>query len=101
MPNTVIVRYRTRADAAAENQRLVEQVFAQLATEDPDGLRYAAFRLPDGVTFVHVAVVEGADNPLPGTAAFQEFQRTLGDRCAEPPAPEAATVIGAYRFPVD
>ncbi len=56
---TVIAHYRTRPDAADENQRLVERVFAQLAEDDPGGLRYAAFRLADGVTFVHVATIEG------------------------------------------
>jgi hypothetical protein len=100
MVNTAIVQYQTRADAGDENQQLVERVFIQLAADDPGGLRYATFRLADGITFVHVAVVEGATNPLPGLVAFQEFQRDMGDRCVEPPRPQAATVIGAYRFPL-
>ncbi len=98
MSSTVVVRYRTRPDAADENQRLVQQVFAELAAEDPGGLRYATFRLSDGVTFIHVAVVEGTDNPLPRTAAFTEFQQGIGDRCVEPPEASGATVVGSYRF---
>jgi hypothetical protein len=96
MSRTVIVRYRTRPEAAEENQRLVEGVFAELAAADPGGLRYATFRLADGVTFVHVAQVEGEVNPLSSTAAFAEFQRDMGARCVEPPAVTDATLVGSY-----
>ena len=99
MSNTVVVRYTTRADAAAENQRLVERVFAQLAEDDPGGLRYATFRLADGVTFVHVAKIEGEVNPLSKSSAFADFQRDIGGRCAEPPEVADATVVGSYRWP--
>lgn len=95
---TFVVRYTTRPDAADENQRLVEEVFAQLHADDPGDLRYATFRLTDGVTFVHVAVVEGETNPLQRLAAFQEFQRGIGDRVAEGPVPSEAEVVGSYRF---
>ncbi len=95
----VVVRYRTKPDRADENQRLVERVFAELAERDPGGLRYATFRLADGVSFVHVAFVEEEGrNPLGETPAFQEFQREIVDRCDEPPAPQDATVVGSYRF---
>lgn len=99
MSNTVVVRYTTRADAAAENQRLVERVFAQLAEDDPAGLRYATFRLADGVTFVHVATIEGEVNPLSKSSAFADFQRDIGSRCAESPEVADATVVGSYRWP--
>jgi hypothetical protein len=99
MSKSVIVRYKTRADAADENQRLVERVFAELAQDDPGGLKYATFRLADGVTFVHVATVEGEDNPLQKVSAFAEFQREIGGRCTEPPAPADATLVGSYGWP--
>jgi hypothetical protein len=98
MSETVVVRYETRAGAAAENQRLVERVFLELAEAAPPGLRYAAFLLADGVSFVHVVVVEGDDNPLSRLAAFQEFQRGAADRMAGPPVSAGATVVGSYRF---
>ena len=95
----VVVRYRTKPDSGDENQRLVERVFAELNERDPGGLRYATFRLADGVSFVHVAIMDGdGPNPLGDTPAFQEFQRGIVDRCDEPPAPQDATVIGSYRF---
>jgi hypothetical protein len=99
MSKIVIVRYETRAEAADENQRLVEQVFADLAKNDPGGLRYASFRLDDGVSFVHLAITEHAINSLSQSLAFEEFQHRLSDRVvAGTRARGEATLIGAYRF---
>jgi hypothetical protein len=98
MSRTIIVRYRTTPEAADENQRLIEQVYAELAATDPGNLHYQTLRLADGVTFVHVSTIDGADNPLERSAAFAEFQRGIGDRCAEPPAPSHATVVGSYGY---
>jgi hypothetical protein len=99
----VVVRYRTKPEASEENQRLVENVFEELDERRPDGLRYATLRLADGVTFVHVAVIETDDgsNPLGESEAFAEFQRAIEDRCTEPPAPQDATLIGSYRLFAD
>ena len=100
MPKTVVVRYCTKPDRGDENQRLVEKVFADLAEHQPDGLRYASFRLNDGVSFVHVAEVDTADgsSPLNDSAAFAAFQREIGDRCDEQPVVEEATVVGLFRL---
>ena len=96
MSRTVVVRYQTTPEAAEENQRLIEQVYAELAATAPGTLRYQTLRLADGVTFVHIATIDGTDNPLDQSAAFAEFQRGIGDRCVEPPAPSRATVVGSY-----
>ena len=98
MSKAVIVRYRTSEEAAAENQRLVEQVYAELHADQPDGLRYMTLRLADGVTFVHVAFHAEDDNPLTRSAAFAAFQADLRDRVVEPPQPSAASVVGSYGF---
>jgi hypothetical protein len=95
-----IVQYRTEPDKADENQRLVESVFAELNDRDPGGLRYASFRLADGVSFVHLASIETDDgsNPLSETGAFAEFQREIESRCSQQPAGQDATLVGSYRF---
>jgi hypothetical protein len=97
--STIVVRYRPTADQAELNQRLVEAVFAELAETDPGGLRYATFRLADG-TFVHIADVEGEENPLTANSAFAAFQQGIGDRCeaGEGPNPQPATLVGSYRL---
>jgi hypothetical protein len=96
----VMVRYQVRPDAADENVRLVQAVFAQLAREQPAGMRYMTLRLPDGVSFVHIASIETADgaNPLSALAAFKEFAGTIKDRCVEPPVTAELEVVGSYRF---
>ena len=85
MTVTKVIRYRTKPERADENERLIRDVFAELATQNPDGLRYAAFRLDDGVSFLHVAVLDGEDNPLTTSAAFATFQSGIKDRCVEGP----------------
>jgi hypothetical protein len=95
-----VVRYTTKPEHADENERLIRKVFAVLAEREPDGIRYAAFRLDDGVSFVHVAVVEGDQNPLTALAAFCQFQSGIAERCAQGPAAADATVVGSYRLPV-
>lgn len=98
MTKAVVVRYQTRADAAERNQRLVEEVFAELNAGDPGGVRYAAFRLADGVSFVHVALFDGEGNPLSSSRAFAAFQDGAARRQAGPSVVSGATVIGSYRF---
>ena len=92
----VMVRYRVKADQVAENEELVRAVYEELAVSRPEGLSYATFKLPDGVTFVHVARHDD-DNPLPKTAAFQRFQAGIRDRCEEPPVAIELEEIGSYR----
>ncbi|MQY28646.1 hypothetical protein [Nocardia aurantia] len=95
MATAVVVQYRTRPGAAEENQRSIERVFGELAELHPEGLRYTALRMPDGVGFVHVAIVEG-ETALTDLPAFREFQAGAADRMAEPPVVTRAAVIGAY-----
>jgi hypothetical protein len=96
MSKATVVRYTTRPDAAGENEKLIKAVFAQLAEQQPEGLRYVAVRLDDGVSFVHVAVTEDDHNPLTALPAFGEFVSAINERCAEGPAPVSGTVVGSY-----
>jgi acyl dehydratase len=96
MPTTRVIRYKTKPEHAEENERLIRAVYAELAAEHPDGLQYATFRLDDGVSFVHVAVTDGDENPLSSSPAFAAFQAAIGERCAEGPVPAGAAVIGNF-----
>ena len=85
----VVVQYRTKPDRADENQRLVEKVFEELNDRGPGGLRYATFRMADGVSFMHVAVIDDPNaNPLGEIAAFAEFQGGVGRPLRHPAGPE-------------
>ena len=94
--DAVVVRYQTKPERADENQALIERVFAELNRLRPDALRYASFRLTDGVSFVHVAAVETDDgtNPLTEMPAFVEFLREIGDPIEREPISSEATVVG-------
>jgi hypothetical protein len=99
MTVTKVIRYTTKPDRADENERLIRAVFAELAEHRPDGVRYTALRLDDGVSFVHVVQLDGDDNPLPALAAFREFQAGIDDRCASGPTASDAAEVGSYRPP--
>lgn len=98
MSKAFVVRYEMRPDTAEENQRLVENVFAELAEKQPAGIRYASFRLDDGVSFVHVGVSDDDGPGLTALDAFQQFQEKFGERAAGKPTPSGATLVGSYGF---
>ena len=98
MSVTKVIRYTAKPERADENERLVRAVFAELSQEGGEELRYAVFRLDDGVSFVHVAVLEGDENPLSQSVAFAAFQSGIRERCVEGPVGADAGVIGSYRF---
>jgi hypothetical protein len=95
----VMVRYKVKPDRVAENEELVRAVYDELGGVAPEGLRYATFRLEDGVSFVHLAIqTEDGQTPLAQLDAFQRFQANIGDRCDEPPAVTDLSLIGSYRL---
>ena len=95
---TTVVRYKVKADRAEENKALIQKVFAEIDETKPTGLRYVSFCLDDGVTFVHIAVVESEENPLPKTESFKNFVSNIAERCDEPPAAASAEIIGSHRL---
>jgi hypothetical protein len=93
-----MVRYKVRPDRADENEALVKAVYEQLARERPDGLHYATFRLPDGVSFMHVVFETDQPGRILGTVeAFKAFSAEIESRCDEPPAVTELTLVGSYR----
>ncbi len=94
---TIMVRYKTLEVASDTNATLVRAVFEELRARAPKGLRYASYRLPDGVTFVHIATLETPDdNPLLGLPSFKAFQSNHKARCVEPPVVTEMSVVGSY-----
>lgn len=95
----IVVRYKTKADRAEENERLIKNVFRELETKSPDGVRYLVLKLADG-SFVHFVAVETADgaSPLRTLEAFQSFQSGIAGRCIELPQSADAMIVGNYRM---
>jgi hypothetical protein len=104
MEKRLVTRYATKsAEAADENQRRVEAVFAELAADKPDNVSYIVLRLADN-SFVHVSFHNhGEDdvNPIGSTAAFAHFQQDHADRREGNVDQQTATLVGAYITTID
>jgi hypothetical protein len=91
-----MVRYRVKAERVAEHEALIRDVFDELARVSPPGIRYGAFKLADGLSFVHLAFVSVDKNPLEAIAAFKAFGERIKERCDEPPIVVDLTTVGAF-----
>ena len=95
-----MIRYKVRPDRAAENEALVQAVYEQLNRELPGRLRYATFKLPDGVSFMHL--VFETDQPgqiLNEVSAFKAFLADIEARCDEKPVVTELSLVGSYGYP--
>ena len=99
MQQRLVTRYAMQsAEAADENQRRVEGVFAELAENRPGTVSYIVLRLADD-SFVHISFHDHGDdevNPIASTAAFAHFQDGHADRRAGGVDQQTATLVGAY-----
>jgi hypothetical protein len=105
MTNSEPVQYRlvtryasSSADAADENQRRIEGVFAELAENAPDNVSYIVLRLQDD-SFLHVSFhAHGHDdpNPIASLPAFQHFQDGHATRRNGGVDQQQATLVGSY-----
>ncbi len=104
MQKRLVTRYAMRsAEAADENQRRVEGVFAELAAAKPDSVSYIVLRLADD-SFVHVSFHNHGDdevNPIASTAAFAHFQQDHADRRQGGVDQQTAQLVGAYITTID
>ena len=92
-----MVRYKVRPDRADENESLVKAVYEELGKARPEGLHYATFRLPDGVSFMHIVFETDQPGSILGeVAAFKAFTAEIESRCEEPPVATELTVVGSY-----
>jgi hypothetical protein len=87
-----MVRYATKPEATAENERLSRAVFDEVRATAPDKLGYALFR--DGDEFIHLLVNLAGDDAdaVTGLASFQAYQADLAARCATPVEPTRLAV---------
>ena len=104
MQKRLVTRYAMpSAEAADENQRRVEEVFAELDTAKPDNVSYIVLRLADD-SFVHVSFHDHGDdevNPIASTAAFAHFQEGHAERREGGVDQQTAELVGAYITTID
>jgi len=92
----VMVRYKVKRDRLEEHEALIRTVFQSLKEAAPPGIRYGAFKQPDGLSFVHLAFITAEGNPLDAIAAFKAFTAGIRERCETPPETVVLTEVGAY-----
>ncbi|HEX2427579.1 MAG TPA: hypothetical protein VHI53_06605 [Gaiellaceae bacterium] len=91
------------AEAADENQRRIEGVFAELEAAEPDSVSYIVLRLADD-SFLHVSFHNHGDdevNPIASTAAFAHFQDDHASRRDGGVEQQTAELVGAYITTID
>jgi hypothetical protein len=95
----LVTRYASRsAEAADDNQRRVEGVFAELERTRPGNVTYLVLRLADD-SFVHISFhghAPGDTNPIASTDAFAHFLDGHGERRQGEADQQHATLVGAY-----
>ncbi len=99
MEKRLVTRYAMQsAEAANENQRRIEGVFAELEAAEPDSVSYIVLRLADD-SFVHLSFHNHGDeevNPIASTAAFAHFQDDHASRRDGGVDQQTAELVGAY-----
>jgi len=104
MQKRLVTRYSTASpEAADENQRRIEAVFAELEETKPDNVSYIVLRLADG-SFVHVSFHDHGDdevNPIASSEAFAHFQDGHADRRSGGVDQQTASLVGAYVTVID
>ena len=95
--NVMMVRAKVSEENVAEVEAAARAMFSSIERAKPQGVWYAACRLPDGVSFLALlAVADAADNQLLAVNEFGVFQESLKGWLAEPPTLEQLTVLGSY-----
>ncbi|HUK72144.1 MAG TPA: hypothetical protein VLW50_25805 [Streptosporangiaceae bacterium] len=97
--NVLMVTSKVKEENVADAQAAVDKLMQALEQAQPAGVRYAATRLSDGVTFVAFLELEpGQEHPLRTFPAYVELLENFGPWRAEPAAAEHMTVLGSYRL---
>lgn len=94
----VLIRYKLKPAEIQRNLELLHDVYEELETVQPDGLREATFQLDDEVSFVTFVDVPDGPEVLRHLDAFQHYRSTLDERCVEPPSLTVLHEVGAFRF---
>jgi hypothetical protein len=92
-----IISYTVRPATAKVNEELIRDVFDELAEVEPENVRYTAYALEDGVSFLHLVEVKDGENPIPDLASFKRYTEAVLERCQQQPVVNQAREVGTYR----
>jgi quinol monooxygenase YgiN len=82
-----LARYRVKADKQEQVVSIVEEFVKKVRDQESNTLRYTAYRLEDGVSFVHIMYFkdEEAEEHHRGTDYLKQFEKLLHPDCVEEP----------------
>ena len=82
-----LARYRIKADKQDEMVSVVEEFVKTVKENEPNTLRYTAYRLEDGVSFVHIMYFkdEEAEQQHQGANYVKKFTELLNPNCVDEP----------------
>lgn len=95
--NAVKVQYTVKEEYVETNKANIQRVMADLKEINDPNIRYAAFQLENGKSFVHFVMRanDEAQKTISELPSFQEFQRQLKESGPEsPPQAEDLTLVG-------
>jgi heme-degrading monooxygenase HmoA len=98
MSTRKVIQYKLKADRVTENEQLIKALFRQIHERKPEGVRYAVYKLADGLGFMHIIFyeTEEAHQAFTSLSAFRDFQAQARDRFEESPVVSEAEEIGSY-----
>jgi quinol monooxygenase YgiN len=93
-----IIQYTVKEGKAAENAGLISDVFAQLLSANPKGIKYQVFNI-DANSFMHIITFESdeANKAFTNLPAFQAFRANLNERLENPPVRKEVVQVGSYQ----
>lgn len=94
----VMIRCKVRPDGVEASLELFQEMYEEMRSVQPKGLRYATFRLEDKVTFVSFAEMDQGPEVLQQLEAFQRLRATPDERFDEPPVLTMLHEVGSYGF---
>jgi hypothetical protein len=97
------IQYTVRSDFAEQNKQNIANVMQELGSLNHPGIRYSAYVLDDGKSFMHFVVFtdeEAGKNVINSLASFKRFQSDLKASNPEvPPKFEDLALVGSsYKF---
>ena len=94
----VKVQYTVQKSYTETNQKNIQKVMADLRELNNPGIRYSAFMLEDGKSFIHFAMYpdEETASIVNNLESFQSFRQQLKESQPEkPPRADNLSLVGA------
>jgi hypothetical protein len=95
---TIRIQYTVEAGFAETNKQNIAKVMQELRTLNHPGVRYSAYILDDGKTFMHLVSLkdEEAEKVIPNLESFRNFQTQLkGSQPEAPPKFDDLELVGS------